>query len=241
MSVMLVNPYGSFGGGGGGPTDPSFSHVKLLLPFDGVNNATTTADLSGSPTTIVMQNGAKLSTTQVKFGTASLFLDGSNDYVQTGRTVTVGSGQFTIEAHVRPAAAQTGRVLSCQDPSSSNAVICLRVDSNGALTYIHRNSGGSGTVVLSSSASLIAMNDSAWYHVAATRDGSNVVTLWIDGVSVATTTSGTDPAGPNNWTVGSQYGSAEFFSGYIDNVRITETVCRYTSTFTPPSAAYPTS
>jgi hypothetical protein len=241
--MMLLNPFLAVNGGsgGGGSSDPSFGSVSLLLPFNGSNNDTTTSDLSSSPATVTLRNGAKLSTTRIKFGTTSLFLDGSNDDVITGRTCTIGTGEFTIEAHVRPNANVAGRVLSCQDSSSSNAVVCLRVDDDGALTYIHRSSGATGTVVLSSAAGLIARDDSAWYHIAATRNSSNVITLWIDGVSVATTTSGTNPNGPANFTIGSQYGLAEFFSGYIDNVRLTVGVCRYTGTFTPPSAEYPTS
>jgi hypothetical protein len=239
---MLLNPFfvGAPGGGGGG-SDADYASVVLLLACDGTNGSTTLTDNSGSPATPTCQNGAALSTTQKKFGTASLFLDGTNDYVQTGRGQGIGSGQFTLEAHVRCTGAVDGRVISSQDSSTVNPVIFLRTNSDGSVTVILRNSAGGGTFVLSSAASLITMNDSTWYHLATTRDGSNRVDIWIDGVSVANGTSGTSPAGAAPYVLGSQYGSGEFFQGYIDNVRITEGVCRYTGTFTPPAAAYPTS
>lgn len=238
MSSMLLNPFTGFGAGGG---DPSFASVVLLLPCDGTNGSTTIPDLSNSGSTQVAANGAALSTVQKKFGTASLEFDGVNDYVTTTVTPGVGSGPFTMEAHVRCAAAQTGRVVSAQSLSTPNAVIAFRVDANGAITFILRNNGGTGTVVLSTAAGAVTTDNSAWQHVAVTRDGSNRIDIWVDGVSQANTTSSTSPAGAPSYELGSQNAGGEFYCGFVDNVRITEGVCRYNSTFTPPTAAYPTS
>lgn len=223
------------------PTDPNYANVVLLLPFNGTNGGTTTTDFSPSPASLTFRNGAALSSTQAKFGATSLSLDGTNDDLLSNRVQNIGAGLFTMESHVRPTGAQTGRVVSAQDSGATNAVVCYRIDSDGTVTYIHRSSAGTGTVVLSSASGLIAMNDSAWFHVAVTRNGSNRIDIWVDGVSVANTTSGTNPTNIAPYIVGSQYGLAEFFKGYIDNVRITEGVCRYTGTFTPPTAEYPTS
>ena len=56
--------------------------TKLLLNFDGTNGATTTTDASPSAHTISLLNGASLDATagDNAFGTASLSLDGTNDY-----------------------------------------------------------------------------------------------------------------------------------------------------------------
>jgi hypothetical protein len=223
-----------------GAGDASYSSVKLLLDLDGTNGSTTITDFSSSPATMTAFGGASISTTRSKYGGASLFLDGNNGRVNSNRQIAMGANAFTVEAHIRPTGAQTGRILNAQNSTTTNAVFSFRVDSTGALNATLRNSGGTGLMSLTTATGLIAMNDTVWYHVAVTRDGSGRVDIWIDGTSVSNTTSTTSPdlAG-NTYMVGSQYASAEWFKGYIDNLRLTEGVCRYTATFTPPAAAYP--
>jgi hypothetical protein len=47
-------------------------------------------------------------------------------------------------------------------------------------------------------------------------------------------------ASPNALQVGKVHTAAEYLLGYIDDLRITKGVARYTSNFTPPTAALPT-
>ena len=213
-----------------------------MLEFDGADGSTTIPDFSTTPATITANNGAAVSTQRPKFGTGSLFLDGTNDWVNTNRTQAVGTGPFTLEAHIRPTVAQTGRIISSQDVTTSNPLLALRVSSTGQLTFLLRNAAGSPVVlVLTSPDRMIAMNDTAWYHVAATRDASNRIDIWIDGQSVGNASSAVTPATAPAYRIGVfDAGTAqEHFGGFIDNVRITEGVCRYTGPFVPPAAPYP--
>ena len=76
-----------------------------------------------------------------------------------------------------------------------------------------------------------------WYHVAYVRS-SGTTKLYIDGteiISVADTTNYTD----TNFTVGGWYSNSYLLNGYIDDLRITKGVARYTAAFTPPTAAFP--
>lgn len=232
---------GAGGGGGGGATDPDFASVKLLLHFNGTNGSTTVIDSSGSPATCTARNGAALSTATPKYGSAALTLDGANDDVDTNRAQNVGAGAFTLEAWVNPSAAQTGRIISAQSSVLTNAVITLRVNDTGALTFILRDLAGGGTVVLTTATGLVTMDGSTWAHVAATRGAADRIDIWLNGVSVANTTSATSPSASAPYNIGSQYGLAEFFAGKLDDVRVTEGVCRYTAAFTPPTAEFPNS
>jgi hypothetical protein len=227
---------------------PPPASVVLQFDMDGANLSTTILDLSTYAATQTAVNGAALSSGRTIFTNATmLFLDGTNDFVSSDQVCNIGAGPFTIEAHIRPTGNQTGRVISSQN-LSTNALITLRVDAGGALTLIMRNESGGGTVVLSSAAGLVAMNDTVTYHIAATRNSSNDVNIWLNGVSVASTNSATNVTrtAPNQiaYWLGAQdlgYPSiapTEFFKGYIGPARVVESVCLYTGTFTPPSANF---
>ena len=83
-----------------------------------------------------------------------------------------------------------------------------------------------------------------WQHFAVVREGSTM-TLYIDGTARGTGSNSTDfnrsrpfrLGNIHNATANGGYG----FPGYIDDFRVTKGLARYTSNFTPPSAAHPTS
>jgi hypothetical protein len=84
-----------------------------------------------------------------------------------------------------------------------------------------------------------------WYHVAVVRDGTDSM-LFIDGVMQGTvkTDSNTYFGGAATQVIGAQMSSTTaivtgtFFDGFIDEVRLTNGVARYTTDFTPPSAIF---
>jgi hypothetical protein len=81
-----------------------------------------------------------------------------------------------------------------------------------------------------------------WYHWAITRSGTTV-THWLNGVSDGTMTLSGDMGRSNSDLYFGSWNSATdyVFNGYIDDVRVTNGVARYTSTFTPPTTAHLTS
>jgi hypothetical protein len=77
------------------------SITSLLLTLNGTNGATSTVDEAGSHT-ITFNGNAQLSTGQKKFGTASLLLDGSGDYLDVSQDSKFNlTGDFTIECWIR--------------------------------------------------------------------------------------------------------------------------------------------
>ena len=80
------------------------------------------------------------------------------------------------------------------------------------------------------------MTSNTWQHLAVVRNG-NVYTLYVDGVSKATTTSsstfssGTDPV-----QLGVYGGTLYPAVGYFQDIRVTKGLARYTANFTPPTA-----
>jgi hypothetical protein len=89
-----------------------------------------------------------------------------------------------------------------------------------------------------------AIQFDTWYHVALVRSGSgtNNMKLYLDGVLESQNTN-TYTVPVNDIVLGRTYTNlnSEYFNGYIDDLRITKGVARYTANFTPPTAAFPNS
>ena len=215
--------------------DVYFPQTKLLLPFDGSNGATTTSDLSNSNRTVTFYGTAQLSTAQSKFGGSSLLLDGNSDYLTVPHVSADIVTELTLETWFKT--------------SSSAYQTLIGNYAGSAGTFIQLNTGGTagtigagvhGNTQITSSSGGYA--DGNWHHVALTRNASNLITLWVDGVSKAT---GTDSSAmlANSFYIGRLNSASlpRYFDGYLDDVRWTPSVCRYTSTFTPPTTAHLTS
>ena len=220
--------------------DLYFPQTELLLPFDGVNGATTTSDLSNKNHTLTFGGTAQLSTAQSKFGGTSLLLDGNSDYVNAGgsnSSFTWGTSDFTIECWIY--LNSIGAYENIFSHSSPSVGIEWGLDgSSGFKIYM---GGGSwfvnGTVTSSS-----GISTGQWVHVALVRNGSNFDT-YVNGTKGGTTASSANSisAPSNNPYIGCNRGTGGFIDGYIDDFRITIGRARYTSSFTAPTTAHLTS
>jgi hypothetical protein len=103
---------------------------------------------------------------------------------------------------------------------------------------------GRNHILWDSTTSGFTFSTNTWYHVAVSRT-AGVVKIFVNGVeyfSGANTLSyniqNTYVAvGARQLTSGVEsYG--EFFSGYIDELRVTKGIGRYTAAFTPPSTPF---
>jgi hypothetical protein len=85
----------------------------------------------------------------------------------------------------------------------------------------------------------ISLSLETWHHVAIVqKDG--VIKLYINGV-LGASVSGTQMVdGNNNLTIGADSNGEHFFNGFIEEVRISKGIARWTDTFTPPSSPYNT-
>jgi len=97
---------------------------------------------------------------------------------------------------------------------------------------------GTNTVFATSSD---AYADNEWTHIAVVRNGSTV-TIYSNGTSVGSTTFSGSIASPSTPLMiggilaGQSWDTTKYFTGYIDDVRITKGVAR---TITVPTAAFP--
>ena len=80
--------------------DVHFPKVKLHLPFDGSNGATSTTDSSNVNASITFQGSATIATAQSKFGGSSLHATNANPDGIVAQIVGASlnlTGDFTIE------------------------------------------------------------------------------------------------------------------------------------------------
>lgn len=221
--------------------DPDIDKVSLLLRGDGTNGSTTFADDSPSPKTVTPFGIAQISTAQSKFGGSSMFFDGRDDNV-AGREdylecthstdFAFGTGDFTMEAWVYLLSSADETAISVGHPDlTTNPGWSLQVI--GGLIYV---GGDAGT---------LGVSTGAWHHLAAARQGTTM-RAFVDGVqglSVANSTNGASTGvfiGKRHTSAGSTTGNSYgYLSGYIDEVRVTKGLARYTANFTPPTVAFP--
>jgi hypothetical protein len=218
----------------GPPTgDPDFASVSLLLPFDGANGSTTFTDASTNALTVSVFGDAQISTVESKFGGSSGLFDGGGDYLEVpSSSLLQFAGDFTIECFVR-----AGSFANYQ------TVIELGTYLNGVLIrtasptndFVYVNGIGLGSV-----SSYMQLN--TWQHIALTRSGSTV-RYFIDGTERLTATiSGTVNSSSEAARIGrNRHSNSQDYDGYIDDLRITKGVARYTANFTPPTEPFPTS
>ena len=66
--------------------------------------------------------------------------------------------------------------------------------------------------------------DDTWHHLAGTYDGSNTIEFFVDGVSQGTTAAGAFANNTRDIRIGSASNNGRFFTGNIDELRISDSV-----------------
>ena len=219
-------------------TDPYRSQVSLLLHGDGTNGSTTITDSSPSPKTVTAVGNAQISTALSKFGGASVaFDDVIPSYLTLPTSADFALGDtWTVEAWMFCRVVGPG--------SDRNALLLLGAVSQAGSLAIYVENGGNFIVragVVGNDVVGTGQVLASQWQFWAVSCLSNVATLYLDGQSVA--------AGSVSGSVTAQSGrvaslgdgslAAYNLDGYIDDLRITKGVARYTSNFTPPTAPFP--
>ena len=215
------------------PLDPSRSNVSLLLHCNGANGSTTITDSSPRPKTIIAFNGAALSTSQSKFGGASIRLNGINDYFNTPNSseFNFGTDPFTAECWVY-FNNNTARQVVFSYYQDSNTGWNVQIF-NGKIIV---NLSGDGIDITGSST--LAAN--TWHHIAVSgTSGASGIRLFVNGTQEGSTWTGATALNSTAAFGMGQILGALFLDGFIDEVRITKGVARYTANFTPPTAPFP--
>jgi len=224
--------------------DPYFKNVALLMTMD-----TGFVDLSVNARALQATSGANIRTNFKKYGAASAEFNGSTGVVTTAtnNNMALSDAPFTIEAWVYMRSdTMSGCIISEQHAGTPISIAfgfhgpngfedlgrrLFFASYNGSWWHIHITAGTD-----------LPLNQ--WVHVAVVREG-NFFYLFYDGVVVGFGVTGSSINSPTlNFNVGKRWdnaGSNPYFDGYIDDLRLTIGVARYPASFSPPTAAFPTS
>lgn len=197
----------------------------LLLHMDGSNGGTTFTDSSFYRKTVTASGNANTSTANKKFGTAACALDGTGDGlgVASSSDFAYGTGDFTIEMwiYINSWAANTLFIWS----DATNSIQFARDGSTSGWGLVRI---GYGFVVKHTTLPTAG----AWHHIAVSR-ASGTTRLFLDGSIVASASDSGNYA-QDDYSIGGNV------NGYIDELRISKGVARWTANFTPPTEAYAT-
>jgi hypothetical protein len=205
------------------------TNTSLLLNFTngGVIDSTAKNDL-------ITVGDAKVSTSVKKYGSGSLYFDGSGDYLTIPSTTIsdFGTSPFTFECWVYKQGTGFEAAIYDGRPTSGNGPYF-------AITTFSDNRIGiivSGSVIFTST---VTFASNQWNHIAVCRTstGTNGCTVYLNGSSIGSFTSSTDFINGFN-VIGAisfmPLGNAPW-QGYIDDLRITKGIALYNSDFTPPT------
>jgi hypothetical protein len=216
--------------------DPYFHLVQLLLHGDGADGSTTFTDNSSFARTLTPAGNAQIDTAQSRFGGASMLFDGTGDYVICDDQVAaIGTGDVTIEYWVRWNNVTT--LNQCQfdtrSVGSANEPLIATSLSSGTTLRVQIDNADRMTTS-------IAIN--TWYHIALTR-ASGVWRAFKDGVQFGSSYSSATNLTGNDVTVGAFRDDRNTVAnnkmrGWLDEVRYTVGVARYTANFTVPAQPF---
>lgn len=221
--------------------DEFFADVVALLHFDGADGSATFTEVTGK--TVTGNGNAQIDTAKSVFGGASLLLDGAGDYLSIPSSTDFDLGDtYTIEMFVNPSSLATnfglvhrGYYTVASESWTGGLAFGARWIGSALRVYFYGTVNADEQYI-----DVLGLVAGTSKHLAIVRDGT-VGTVYIGGDLVGTKTALSTPAPslePLRIGVWDYSAGAEYFSGNIDELRITKGVARYTAAFTPPTAAF---
>lgn len=228
------------------------SAVVLFLPGVGEHNSLSIYDYCSFNKIVTLVGNVKISTTQSKFGTGAIYCDGFNSALIVGIggdwAFLHNNTDFTVEGWVYWSGGSSDLTLLSTAASTGHIGIYFPLlGSNGNKLHIQIFRGVSDSKLAYTSTTGLTAN--TWTHIAFCYDSStNNGYFYINGTQAgqgAPTVSGTWPShSSSNPSFSLAVGRYQYmtpgghFNGYINHLRITRGVIRYTTSFTAPTVPY---
>ena len=169
---------------------------------------------------------------------SALFTSASTNYLSAVTAASaVGTGNFTMEFWWKANSTTQTNYATVIDQgftgSPSNGAFAFKVQSASSVLNFSYYNGG-----ISDNATSVNVNDLAWHHIAASRNGTNLG-IYVDGVNALTITL------PASFNMGASGGTTyigynprdvSYINGYVKDLRLITGQALYSGTFIPPTA-----
>jgi len=201
------------------------ANTKLLLHMNG--------DVSPSAHSVTVNGNTQLNAVTTKWNGA-MYFDGSGDFLSTPdhEDWDFTAGDYTIDLWVKHdgPGAHEGYVAHRQD---STHVWYLGNEPASGMYWLMYNDGVA--VIIENQGN--GITDTNWHHVALVK-AADVYKIYVDGIEVGTTTDSSLPTFTGPLYIGKVDTGIYEFAGYIDELRISKGIARWTTNFTPPTSPY---
>jgi hypothetical protein len=188
-------------------------------------------------------------------GGTSTYFDGSGDnlFMPSSPSMNCGSGNWTVEGWVSTLTRTTNYPLIFGNNRGGFTTDALAITASNADSASYNDKfvfawGSAGFSSPSAGNSFLLVSNvtnanGVWYHLAIVRNGTSIK-MYRNGTEVASATVSSGAtfnwgfngslAGGGNWD-----GAQGNWNGYLDELRVTNGVARYTANFTPPTQPFP--
>jgi hypothetical protein len=209
----------------------------FYLPFSGTSSSAI-VDSSGSGHSITLNGNTTHSSTKSKIGATSIYLDGTGDNLQMSDNGDwqLGTADFTLEGWFNFSSLSSGTyaLFSQHNNDNSHWKVYLEGGAGNNIRLYYNQVA----IVATTSAGL---STNTWHHIAVVRDSTGDK-IYVDGTQVGSGTSKPEIGDISaNLTIGSgeeSGGVGYTVQGYLDEIRISTGIARYTSSFTPSTTAF---
>lgn len=197
--------------------DSSISRLRQI------NRNPKTANRVGTPV---------ISTAQSKFGGSSLYFASSSSQINypnvndQSADFLFGTGAWTIEAWIRPSSTNNIHTILTAGTETNSQRPKIYIDAGELVLRVN----GVDRIISNTS-----ISNNVWTHIAVSRNSSGLHRMFVNGVQQSQSWSNTTSYLAWLPRIGNTVNNDEQFLGYIDDLRITKGLARYTATFTAPT------
>lgn len=233
FGITGLSGFGAGASAAAGEGNDAFT--KLLLHCDGADASTTFTDSSSLGHTITRSGTVEVDTAQSKFGGASALFAGSGGLQPPDHAdLEPSNADFTIDFWVRCSSWSGTQALFMKGDNadywtgfyaSGTTLSFTATTNNGGYNFANYSSGG--------------LTNNTWQHIAASRV-SNGLHIFLDGTLLTAIDVGTLTMHnfAHGWGIGVRNDGGIPFSGWMEEIRFSKGIGRWTATFTPPTSAY---